>query len=739
MFHARPFKVVRNGGKAMRGPLRRLPVRIIVYSVRPPPAYAGSPPHFDNPWLHDVLQQHSPARDASNPRPSSSAPLKLKTKLQAALLLVATLCILLTGWQSFNYSRDAIEAITFARLTGIRETKKQQIESYVNQIRNQIVTLAEDRTTIEAAGKFITGAVRAFPKGSRATPGRRQQPDGYADARARYHPVFWNYALRFRYGDILLADAETGEVVYSAAGHRDVGSSVREPRSNIARAFAEASLGTEGGSSHLVDFAPCPAADSLPAAFIASPVYDGRRRVAVLLFELSIRDINGVMTSGARWEEEGLGKTGETYIVGDDFMMRNDSRFFVEDSSLYLRRLRRLGTDEPTLARIRSRSTTVLIQQAKTEATVDALLGNTDTRLIDDYRGMPVLSSYTPLNVAGVRWVILAEIDAHEALAPVAALRERLIVAGLALLLLASAVGFALSRRISHPLVALTAATERFGRGDPYIRVPDSSPDEMGLLARTFNRMAEGMSENTERLQREITERSRAEEELRRSREELRNLSTHLQSVREEERQGLAREIHDELGQAISSLKLELALMREELDQTPAEAARRIASMSEVCDTTIRAVRRIITQLRPRLLDDLGLTAAMEWQVEEFQHRTDIRCSLRITPEEVTLDPARSTAIFRILQETLTNIARHSGATAVSVQLRLEKAGVTLDVVDNGRGISEEQIHDSRSFGVLGIRERAHYWGGTVTIKGQPAQGTLVSVFLPGDFTQEHA
>ncbi len=674
--------------------------------------------------------------------------MNLKQRLQIALLFVALLCILLTGWESFHYSRDTIEAITFARLTGIRETKKRQIESYFHQIRNHIVTLAEDRATCQAVIAFrkcfptpvtapmpgmIGSTVEPFRAGSTAMRGA--ETDAYVRARAAYHPAFARFARRFRYSDLLLADAATGDILYAVSGHRSLGSSFGSGRANIARAFALANVANSAEFSCLVDFAPYEAMDSLPAAFVASPVFDGPRRVGVLLFALSIGDINEVMTSGAKWEEEGLGKTGETYIVGDDFTMRNDSRFFVQDSASYFRSIQQTGTHDSTLALIRSHATTILIQQVKTEATTQALLGNTSTRLVRDYRGIEVLSSYTPLNIPGVHWVMLAEIDAQEALSSVASLRERLVFAGLALLLLASAVGFVLARMISRPLVALTSATERFGKGDGFHPVPNTKPDEIGLLTRTFNRMAETMTENTARLQKEIHERTRAELELRTSREELRSLSSHLQSVREEERQGVARDIHDELGQALSALKLDLSLMKEDLHGSATDAERRIVSMSGLCDTTIKAVRRIISQLRPHLLDDLGLTAAIEWQAEEFQQRTGITCSLTIVPAEITLDAPRSTAIFRIFQETLTNVARHSGASAVTVQLRLDNTGIILNVDDNGRGISDLQLHDSRSFGLLGVRERAHYWGGTVSITGEPARGTHVSVFLPGDFT----
>ena len=151
---------------------------------------------------------------------------------------------------------------------------------------------------------------------------------------------------------------------------------------------------------------------------------------------------------------------------------------------------------------------------------------------------------------------------------------------------------------------------------------PIRPPMRSGCWRERSTEWPKGMSENTEHLRREINDRIHAEDELRTSREELRSLSTHLQSVREEERQGVAREIHDELGQALSTLKLDLALMKEELYQSPMEAEKRMSSMSGVCDTTIKSVRRIITQLRPRLLDDLGLTAAIEWQAEEFQQRT---------------------------------------------------------------------------------------------------------------------
>jgi PAS domain S-box-containing protein len=226
----------------------------------------------------------------------------------------------------------------------------------------------------------------------------------------------------------------------------------------------------------------------------------------------------------------------------------------------------------------------------------------------------------------------------------------------------------------------------------------------------------------------DITKRMQAEKELKSSHEQLRDLTVYLQSVREEERTNIAREIHDELAQALTALKMDLSWLDNKLprDQMPLIAKTR--SMNELIDTTIRTVKRISAELRPGMLDDLGLVAAIEWQAEEFQDRTGINCHITVDPEDLALDQDHATAIFRIFQETLTNIARYARATMVTVNLKKKAGTLTLQVMDNGIGITEEQIRDSKSFGLIGMRERVHPWEGTVSIKGTPGEGTTVEV-----------
>jgi len=229
----------------------------------------------------------------------------------------------------------------------------------------------------------------------------------------------------------------------------------------------------------------------------------------------------------------------------------------------------------------------------------------------------------------------------------------------------------------------------------------------------------------------DVTERKQVEEEVRKSQEQLRSLADHLESVREEERTTIAREIHDELGQALTGLKMDLSWVAKRIPEDQTGLLERLHSMSELTGTTLKTVQRISTELRPGLLDDLGLVAAIEWQTEEFENRTGIRCTLTVDPEDIMIDEKLSTTVFRVLQETLTNVARHAQATRVQVSLTEKEGILKLRVRDNGKGITKEQISDSQSLGIIGIRERVHQWGGTIKISGRPGKGTTVVVRIP--------
>jgi len=226
-------------------------------------------------------------------------------------------------------------------------------------------------------------------------------------------------------------------------------------------------------------------------------------------------------------------------------------------------------------------------------------------------------------------------------------------------------------------------------------------------------------------------ERRRAEERLRQTYEQLRALSVHLQYVREEERIRIAREVHDELGQSLTGLKLQLTWLAGRLPKNLKPLHGKIQTMAEGIDETIHAIRRIATELRPGLLDTAGLPAALEWQTNEFQRQTGIQCRVNVAIRDTILDQDLNTAFFRIFQETLTNIIRHANATKVEVRLSETTGHFVLEVKDNGRGISEKEIQDAKSIGWLGMSERAALLGGEVQFYGQPGKGTTVNVRIP--------
>ena len=229
----------------------------------------------------------------------------------------------------------------------------------------------------------------------------------------------------------------------------------------------------------------------------------------------------------------------------------------------------------------------------------------------------------------------------------------------------------------------------------------------------------------------DITERKKAETALGKSREQLRNLAAHLQSIREEERAFIAREIHDELGQNLTALKMDLSWLDKKFPKEQSLLLKKTKAMSQLIDSTIQVVQRLSAELRPGLLDDLGLIAAMEWQAEEFQKRTGIACELSVSSQEINLDQERSTAIFRIFQETLTNITRHASAKKVRVNLAKKGPKLELTIKDNGKGISRQKISDPKSLGLIGIKERVHFLGGEIEIKGIRDKGTTVTVSIP--------
>jgi len=271
----------------------------------------------------------------------------------------------------------------------------------------------------------------------------------------------------------------------------------------------------------------------------------------------------------------------------------------------------------------------------------------------------------------------------------------------------------------------IVQASRKLAEGDLATRIGSiHGGDELSHLARVFNDMAAALE------LREVRDQE-AKEALRRSRKQLRDLASYLQDVREQERTRIAREIHDDFGQSLTILKMDLSWLKKHIVQDHPQVQSKIDSMFKVIDASLQTLHTVSSELRPVILDDFGLESAIEWQAEEFQNRTGVQCRVDSSVVDLDLTKEKSTAVFRIFQETLTNIMRHSGATEVDVRLEMNEDTLILEVADNGRGITEAEIDNSRSFGLLGIRERLYPWNGQVDFIGHPNKGTRVIVRVP--------
>lgn len=230
--------------------------------------------------------------------------------------------------------------------------------------------------------------------------------------------------------------------------------------------------------------------------------------------------------------------------------------------------------------------------------------------------------------------------------------------------------------------------------------------------------------------QRDETNRIIAENKLQRSREQLRSLAAHLQDLREIERANLARELHDVFGQSLTSLKIDLSQIKKRIGSPDPEMETRFNSASELIEKTIAQVKTLSTELRPGVLDKFGLAAAIEWQCQEFQNRTGITCDCQLPPADVQFSAEHSIALFRILQEALSNVARHSGAASAFVILYADESDAVLSVSDDGKGITAAAVAAPDSLGLLGMRERAETLHGQLTIAGRPGS-TLLNARIP--------
>jgi len=390
----------------------------------------------------------------------------------------------------------------------IRQKKSKLASYYKNDFsteygkRNQGAS-PKVEAWLSSLGSTATALQEAFiqgnpnPLGSKEKLTKLQNPSSYAKWHSHYHPVFRDYLEKFEFYDIFLVDVDTGNIVYSVFKELDFATSIRDgsfANSGIGEVFEKASKAKTKDTVILSDFSSYSPSYQDPASFIASPVFDGGKVTGVLIFQMPIGKINEVMTHKNAWAKNGLGASGETYLVGEDSTLRSQSRFLLEDKAGYLDALASAGVSPELLNTIKSKDTSISLQPANTKGTKAALAGTTGFDIFPDYRNVPVLSAYAPIEIEGVNWAIMAEIDEAEAFAPATSLALELWLTMLAAIVILGAVvtviGIRIANSLATPVLLFSSGIKEIQeQSDLTSSIDVERDDELGEAAKSFNKM----------------------------------------------------------------------------------------------------------------------------------------------------------------------------------------------------------------------------------------------------------
>jgi methyl-accepting chemotaxis protein len=450
----------------------------------------------------------------------------IKKKLVAWFLLAGIVQMSLFSWTFLNKMNKEMLELNKDRLTSIREAKKLQIEHYFQQIKDQVVTFSNNGMIIDAMQEFekaffevegesaelfgeeeknrlmeryqyqqsntsgasVNAASEWFPKkkisqllqslyiSENSNPiGAKEKLDAASDASVysqlhkKYHPIVREYLEKFGYYDIFLVEPKSGHIVYSVFKEVDYATSLFDgpyANSGIGRVFKAAMKADGKGAVVLDDFFSYEPSYNAAAAFFASPIYEGSEKVGILIFQAPVDKIDAVMTSNQDWKNVGLGESGEVYLVGSDFKMKNNSRFIIEDPDGYFALLEKLGEDAEIIKKQKAFKSSIGISEVKTPGSLQALKGKSGFQIFPDYRGVSVLSAYSPVKIEGLHWGILAEIDEAEAFSVQAEMRNTIMmIMGIVAILLIG-LSMYIGNLFSRPIESLCSQLERFARGD---------------------------------------------------------------------------------------------------------------------------------------------------------------------------------------------------------------------------------------------------------------------------------
>ena len=495
--------------------------------------------------------------------------LNIGTRLLLMILVVAIGAVGVAGYLGLNTGRTALQERLLSQFASLQATKSLVTERYFERLRNQVETLSDDLMLMEATDAFsrayhqlnakkVAGAfqleleryyttiyipsLRAnvsqagtpqtyiptspaaqyvqyfyivrnpYPVAGRVKLEDALDGSDYSKVHKRYHRILREYAEKFGFGDMMLVDGDTGDVIYTVKKQVDLASNIYSGpfhQTNLARAARDTHKSAISNYVKLEDFEHYLPAEGAPEAFIASPIIYQARHVGELVFALQVDAIDRIMTDDRHWKEAGLGETGQSYLVGSDNLMRSNDRFLLEKPTRYFAMLRAQNVPEEKVQTIQRLDTSILQVEVKTPAVGAALQGNSGTLVSRNYLGQEATSSYSPLNIQGLKWVLVTEEAVEETKAPIRAFQKKFRFSTVVIMLLAVGLALLMAQAFLRPIRALRDGARRFGAGEKDVVVPVTSHDELGQLTTAFNEMVQNIRRQTEIIEQKNAENER--------------------------------------------------------------------------------------------------------------------------------------------------------------------------------------------------------------------------------------
>jgi signal transduction histidine kinase len=583
--------------------------------------------------------------------------ISITDKLIFYFVSLGIVVIFIIGANAYYFAKIALLDRTFDQLISLRLEKKNRVEQFFLDRVRDVRLIAESNETKKLAN--------SLPK----TPNSFEISSGDTYLR--------NFIDSFGYYQRLYIIRQREVVVEIISSQRPEMESIATDSLAFENLTSLCDKITISGKTIIQDISK-----SKLLIYIGTPVFDeSKAMIGFVVLEIPIAAINKIMFGYT--EKNGLGKTGETYLVGSDYLMRSNSRF-----------------QENAVSNIKVTSASVL----------EAFSGKTGTGVVKDYRNASCLSSFSQVNIDGLKWVIVAEIDEQEAMVPVNSIRNSILLISIIIAAIVFIFALVVSRKITLPIKRLQKASEQIGAGNYDTKLTVTSLDEIGSLTETFNEMTLRLKKQREEIEVEKTKRISS-----------------LIDGQEMERQRLSRDLHDSLGQSLLAVKLKLEQAR---NTNHEKSQHMISDTQEQLKNTIQEIRNITNNLMPPVLEVFGIEQGLKNLCKDTAATTGI--DITFTSENIpeTLDARLKIYLYRIAQEAINNITKHADASEASIRFSFGDNMLKLVIADNGKGFDPAN-NDANGNGIMNMKERVQLLKGECRVNSSKKKGTEIIFEIP--------